>query len=40
MRFKPSLGLGLVLGIALSLPVSLMHSVWADKGKYRLAAAR
>lgn len=33
MRFKPSLGLGLVLGIALSLPVSLMHTVWADKEK-------
>lgn len=31
MKFKPSLGLGLVLGIAVSLPVSLMHSVWADK---------
>ncbi|MYB89112.1 MAG: S41 family peptidase [Proteobacteria bacterium] len=31
MKFKPSLGLGLMLGIALSLPVSLMHTVWADK---------
>ncbi len=33
MKFKPSLGFGLVLGIALSLPVSLMHTVWADKEK-------
>ncbi len=33
MRFKRSIGLGLVSGIALGLSVTLVHNVWADKEK-------